>query len=51
MNFEDKVEAALTAVRAVFHDMSVSASTVRGALEDLRDELEPMIGSLPEGDE
>jgi hypothetical protein len=46
MNHEEKVEAALEAVRAVFSDTDVPQTTTRESLEELQGEIETMLDTL-----
>jgi hypothetical protein len=46
----DLVEAAKEAITAVFSDQSVSQSATRDRHEELRDEIDTLLETLPEED-
>jgi len=46
----DKVEAAKSAINAVFSDMSVSRSECRENLRDLQEEIEVLLDALETDD-
>lgn len=46
---EAAVERALSAIKDVFSDRSVSRRTIQSSLQELRDEIDIMLDSLPLG--
>ncbi len=47
MTYQEKISAAMEAIRRVFADTKPSAEETREALEKLKEEIESMIDSLP----
>jgi hypothetical protein len=47
MNHTELTVTALESIKAVFGDTSVDQATTRSSLEELRDEIEVMLDTLP----